>query len=46
MTTQTPTSIVEIIKGVILFLIVAKYIYTVLGSKLKKHRTAAVKEAN
>lgn len=44
-TTQTPNSIVEIIKGVILFLIVAKYIYTVLGGKIRKHRPAAVKEA-
>ena len=44
-TTQTPNSIVEIIKGVILFLIVAKYIYTVLGGKIRKFRPAAVKEA-
>ena len=35
-TTQTPNSIVEIIKGVILFLIVAKYIYSALGGRLKK----------
>lgn len=51
-TTQTPTAIVEIIKGVILFLIVAKYIYRVLGAKLKKRRksrkenSAAGKEVN
>ncbi len=35
-TIQTPNSIVAIIKGIILFLIVAKYIYTHLGHKLKK----------
>ena len=34
-TVQTPRSIVEIIKGIILFLIVAKYIYTHIGHKLK-----------
>ncbi len=34
-TVQTPNSIVEIIKGIILFLIVAKYIYTHIGHKLK-----------
>lgn len=34
-TTQTPNSIVEIIKGIILFLIVAKYLYTHLGNRLK-----------
>lgn len=37
-TTQTPNSIVEIIKGIILFLIVAKYIYTYLGNRIIKKR--------
>ena len=37
-TTQTPYSIVEIIKGIILFLIVAKYIYSVLRRKLMGFR--------
>lgn len=34
-TTQTPNSIVEIIKGMILFLIVARYLYRVVGVRLK-----------
>jgi len=33
-TTQTPNSVVEIIKGIILFLIVAKYLYTVIGNAI------------
>ncbi len=37
-TVQTPNSIVEIIKGIILFLIVAKYIYTHIGHKLKNRK--------
>jgi len=37
-TTQTPNSIVEIIKGIILFLIVARYMYTYLGNRLKRKR--------
>ncbi len=37
-TEQTPNSIVEIIKGIILFLIVARYIYSFIGVKLKKRR--------
>lgn len=37
-TVQTPNSIVEIIKGIILFLIVARYIYSWIGIKLKKRR--------
>lgn len=37
-TVQTPQAIVEIIKGIILFLIVARYIYSLLGVKLKKRR--------
>lgn len=36
--TETPNSIVEIIKGIILFLIVARYIYTYLGNRIKKRR--------
>lgn len=43
-TTQIPASIVEIVKGIILFLIVAKYIYTYFGSKLLKRRNKSVKE--
>jgi general nucleoside transport system permease protein len=34
-TTQTPNSIVEIIKGIMLFLIVARYIYSWLGNRIK-----------
>ncbi|MDC7127225.1 MAG: ABC transporter permease [Spirochaetales bacterium] len=41
-TTQIPNSIVEIIKGVILFLIVARYIYSFIGLKIKKRKTKAV----
>ncbi|MBI9107771.1 MAG: ABC transporter permease [Spirochaetales bacterium] len=37
-TTQIPASIVEIVKGIILFLIVAKYIYSFFGRKLSKRR--------
>lgn len=37
-TTQTPSAIVEIIKGTILFLILAKYIYFWFGHKLFKGR--------
>ncbi len=36
--TQVENSIVEIIKGVILFLVVAKYIYVILSQKMKKRR--------
>jgi len=39
-TTDIPNSIVEIIKGVILFLIVAKYIYSALGSRIRRRTTA------
>lgn len=35
-TTQIPNSIVEIIKGIMLFLIVARYIYSWLGSRIKQ----------
>lgn len=44
-TTQTPNSIVEIIKGTILFLIVARYIYVYLGNKLKKRKAAVTRRA-
>lgn len=44
-TTQIPNSIVEILKGIILFLIVARYIYTYIGGRLKKRRVNKVKEA-
>ncbi|RKX93926.1 MAG: ABC transporter permease [Spirochaetes bacterium] len=37
-TVQTPNSIVEIIKGIILFLIVAKYIYIHIGHKFKNKK--------
>jgi len=37
-TEQIPNSIVEIIKGIILFLIVARYIYAYFGNKLKKRK--------
>ncbi len=45
-TVQTPRSIVEIIKGIILFLIVAKYIYVHIGHKFmnwRKRKEEAVK---
>ena len=35
-TTQTPNAIVEIVKGIMLFLIVARHIYVYFGNKLKK----------
>ena len=37
-TVQTPNSIVEIIKGIILFLVVARYIYTSLGNRLRRKK--------
>ena len=37
-TTQVPNSIVEIIKGIILFLIVARYIYILIGNRFKKRK--------
>ena len=44
-TVQTPNAIVEIIKGIILFLVVARYIYVAIGNKIFKRkrikRTAA-----
>jgi general nucleoside transport system permease protein len=45
-TTQTPSAIVEIVKGIMLFLIVAKYIYVYIGIRLRKRDKAmAVVEA-
>jgi simple sugar transport system permease protein len=41
---QTPSSIVEILKGIILFLIVARYIYHFLGRKLRRLRIGAPRE--
>jgi simple sugar transport system permease protein len=43
-TIQAPKSVVEIIKGIILFLVVARYLYSYLGSRIKKRR--AVKRGN
>jgi len=40
-TTQTPSAVVEIIKGIILFLILAKYLYFWFGHKLFKGRKKA-----
>ena len=37
-TTQVPNSIVEIIKGIILFLIVARYIYIYIGNRFKRRK--------
>ena len=34
-TVHTPNSIVEIIKGIVLFLVVARYIYTYIGNRLQ-----------
>lgn len=39
-TLQMPSSIIEIIKGIILFLIVAKYIYSYLGNKFLKKKAS------
>ncbi|MFP4268879.1 MAG: ABC transporter permease, partial [Spirochaetaceae bacterium] len=36
--TQTNKSIVEIIKGIILFLVVAKYLYVIIAMKIKQRR--------
>jgi general nucleoside transport system permease protein len=41
---QTPSSIVEILKGIILFLIVARYIYYYLGRKLRGIRFGKTRE--
>jgi simple sugar transport system permease protein len=44
-TVQTPNSIVEIIKGIILFLVVARYIYAYVGNRLKRRRQARPQNA-
>ncbi|MDC7221910.1 MAG: ABC transporter permease [Spirochaetales bacterium] len=44
-TTQTPSAIIEIIKGTILFLILAKYIYFWFGQKLFKGSKKTAGEA-
>lgn len=44
--TDTPNSIVEIIKGIILFLIVARYIYSYWGNRIKRRRAAALEGGN
>ncbi|MGM0431783.1 MAG: ABC transporter permease [Spirochaetota bacterium] len=42
--TDTPNSIVEIIKGIILFLIVARYIYTYWGDRIRRKRRRGAEE--
>lgn len=37
-TTQTPSAIVEIVKGIILFLVVARYIYTAISQWWKRRK--------
>ncbi len=37
-TTQTPSAIVEIVKGTVLFLVVARYIYTAIGNWRRKKK--------
>jgi simple sugar transport system permease protein len=37
-TVQTPNAIVEIIKGIILFLVVARYIYTFIGNRIRRRK--------
>ncbi len=44
-TTQIPNSIVEIIKGIMLFLIVARYIYSWLGHRIKHKFKAKVEKS-
>ncbi|MCK5196995.1 MAG: ABC transporter permease, partial [Spirochaetales bacterium] len=44
-TTQIPNSIVEIIKGIMLFLIVARYIYSWLGNRIKRKIKSRVKKS-
>ena len=41
-TTQTPAAIVEIVKGTILFLVVARYIYVAIGQRIARRRVALV----
>lgn len=42
-TVQTPNSIVEIIKGIILFLVVARYIYAYIGNRMKRKEKSLAK---
>ncbi len=44
-TTQIPNSIVEIIKGIMLFLIVARYIYSWLGNRIKRKLGTRIKKS-
>ncbi len=44
-TIQTPNAIVDIIKGIILFLVVARYIYSYLRNRLKRGAVAAAGKA-
>ena len=44
-TTQIPNSIVEIIKGIMLFLIVARYIYSWLGNRIKRQLKTRIKKS-
>ena len=44
-TVQTPNSIVEIIKGIILFLVVARYIYAYIGHRIKAKKKKNIKKA-
>ncbi len=37
-TVQTPNSVVEIIKGIILFLVVARYLYAFVGNRIRRWR--------
>ncbi|MEX2445116.1 MAG: ABC transporter permease [Alkalispirochaeta sp.] len=44
-TTSTPSAIVEIVKGTILFLVVARYIYTAIGNiRRRRQRERAARE--
>ncbi|SIQ32841.1 nucleoside ABC transporter membrane protein [Alkalispirochaeta americana] len=44
-TTQTPGAIVEIVKGIILFLIVARYIYTAWGNRRRRREVRRAAQA-
>ncbi len=44
-TVQTPNSVVEIIKGIILFLVVARYIYSAVGNRIFRGKRAQRKTA-
>lgn len=44
--TDTPNSIVEIIKGIVLFLIVARYIYVYLGNRIKRRSLRRIEAKN